>query len=392
MKTPWLIGYLLVLSLASGAARAENRFAFVVGNDAYVNVDPLKKAVNDARSVGRSLQQLGFKVTLGENLDWRNFVQKFSAFENSIQPGDTAFLFYAGHAVEIDGANFLVPTDAPRVAAQEQQSLLRDLTISTDNLIQRLKARGTRIQIIVLDACRDNPFRLNNGRSVGGLRGLARTSIPGGVFIIYSADFGESAMDRLSDSDTNANSVFTRSFLPLLEDPGNSLVAVAKQTRAKVKGLASTVGQTQSPAYYDGVDGDIFLSRQTSQASPPPAIQIPPPVVLPPPPRVPGPLASAPNEPIPPPPAPAPVSRSSADFVFANSDSVLLTRAMLSNLSPDQLRIARNEIYARRGRFFRDPALAAHFQRFSWYRPYAWEVPLNAVEKANVSLIASLER
>ncbi|CAN7718195.1 caspase family protein [Bradyrhizobium sp. LjRoot220] len=391
MKTSWFIGFILVLSLTAGAARAENRFAFVVGNDAYVNVDPLKKAVNDARSVGRSLQQLGFQVTLGENLGWRDFVQKFSSFENSIQPGDTAFLFYAGHAVEIDGANFLVPTDAPRVAAQEQQSLLRDLTISTDNLIQRLKSRGTRIQIIVLDACRDNPFRLTNGRSVGGLRGLARTSIPGGVFIIYSADFGESAMDRLSDSDTNANSVFTRSFLPLLEDPGNSLVAVAKQTRAKVKGLASTVGQTQSPAYYDGVDGDIFLSRQASQATTPP-IQIPPPVAQPEKPRVPGPVASATNESIPPPPAPAPTSRSAQDFMFANSDSVLLTRAMLINLSPDQLRIARNEIYARRGRFFRDPALSAHFKRFGWYRPYAWEVPLNAVEKANVSLIASLER
>ena len=65
---------------------------------------------------------------------------------------------------------------------------------------------------------------------------------------------------------------------------------------------------------------------------------------------------------------------------------------MLANLSPAQLRIARNEIYARRGRFFRDAGLAEHFKRFAWYRPYAWEVPLNAVEKANVSLLQSAER
>ncbi len=65
---------------------------------------------------------------------------------------------------------------------------------------------------------------------------------------------------------------------------------------------------------------------------------------------------------------------------------------MLLNLSPAQLRIARNEIFARRGRFFRDPALAEYFRRFSWYRPYAWDVPLNAVEQANVALIASVER
>ena len=65
---------------------------------------------------------------------------------------------------------------------------------------------------------------------------------------------------------------------------------------------------------------------------------------------------------------------------------------MLRDLSAAQLRIARNEIYARRGRFFRDPALAQYFGRFSWYHPYTWEVPLNAIEKANVELIAAAER
>ena len=65
---------------------------------------------------------------------------------------------------------------------------------------------------------------------------------------------------------------------------------------------------------------------------------------------------------------------------------------MLRALTPAQLRLARNEIYARRGRFFRDPALAEYFGRFAWYRPYAWDVPLNAVEQANISLIGSMER
>ena len=82
----------------------------------------------------------------------------------------------------------------------------------------------------------------------------------------------------------------------------------------------------------------------------------------------------------------------SQDFVFADSDRVRLTRDVVARLSPAQLRIARNEIYARRGRYFRDPALAAYFGRFSWYRPYTWDVPLNAIEQANVGLIASFER
>ena len=214
MKAMLVIGLAIVVSLASGATHAQNRLAFVVGNDAYRNVSPLQKAINDARAVGRSLQQLGFRVTLGENLSWREYVEKFSAFENSIQPGDTAFLFYSGHGVEIDGANFLIPIDAPKVAP-EQQSLLKDVSISTDNMIQRIKSRGTRTQIIVLDACRENPFRQSNGRSVGGARGLAGTQVPGGVFMIYSAGLGQVALDRLSDNDANPNSIFTRSFLPL---------------------------------------------------------------------------------------------------------------------------------------------------------------------------------
>lgn len=390
MKTPWLIGLVTILSLVAGAAGAESRLAFVVGNDAYRSVNPLQKAVNDARAVGRGLQQLGFQVTLGENLAWRDYVEKFSSFENSIQPGDIAFLFYSGHGVEIDGANYLIPVDAPKVAP-EQQSLLKDVSISTDNLIQRLKARGTRTQIIVLDACRENPFRQSNGRSVGGARGLAGARLPGGVFMIYSAGVGEVALDRLSDNDTNPNSVFTRSFLPLLRKPENSLIVVAKQTRAEVKSLASSIGQTQSPAYYDEIDGEIFLAKGAASTSP-----LPPPSIEPEKPRIvtapPAPPAGIP--PVPPPRAPSPpaVATPARDFIFPDSDRVRLTREVLLNLSPAQLRIARNEIYARRGRFFRDPALAEYFRRFGWYRPYAWDVPLNAVEQSNVALIASIER
>jgi hypothetical protein len=385
MKASWAISIVMLVVLGAGAANAENRLAFVVGNDAYRNVNPLQKAVNDARSVSRGLQQLGFRVTLAENLGWRDYVEKFAAFEALIQPGDTAFLFYSGHGVEIDGANYLIPVDAPKVAP-EQQSLLKDVSISTDNLIQRLKGRGTRTQIIVLDACRENPFRQSNGRSVGGARGLGGARLPGGVFMIYSAGVGETALDRLSDSDSNPNSVFTRSFLPLLEDPANSLISVAKQTRAKVKLLASSIGQTQSPAYYDEIDGEIFLAKGT--------VPVAAPAFEPDRPRPANtPMASATDDP----PArlavpPTPAIPSMGGFIFSDSDRVRLTRPMLRDLSPAQLRIARNEIYARRGRFFRDPSLAQHFSRFSWYHPHSWEVPLNAVEKANVDLIAAAER
>lgn len=371
----------ILLVAALSPAAAENRVAFVVGNDAYQNVDPLKKAVNDARAVAQGLQQLGFRVTLGENLTRRDFIERFNTFETSVRTGDTAFVFYSGHGVELDGANYLIPTDAPKVAPQ-QQSLLKDESISTDNLIQRLKARGTKSQIVVLDACRENPFRQAGGRSVGGTRGLAPTQTPGGVFVIYSAGVGEVALDRLSDNDAEPNSIFTRSFLPLLTDPSQSLVSVAKETRLRVKSLAATIGATQSPAYYDEIDGDLYLAR-TDTATAAPVVPLPPRTVTPPPVMPPTNLAKSLN---PPPRGPE------YGNIFATSDRVRLTPDMLRGLNRDQLRLARNEIYARRGRFFRDQQLAAYFSRFDWYKPYAWEVPLSPIEQANVNLIASMER
>jgi Caspase domain/YARHG domain len=364
-------------------AQAQNRLAFIVGNDSYQNIDALKKAVNDARAMAQGLQRLGFQVVLGENLKRREFIERFNTFENSVRAGDTVFLFYSGHGVEVDGANYLIPTDAPRVAPQ-QQSLLKDESISTDNMIQRLKARGPKSQIIVLDACRENPFRQAGGRSVGGARGLAPTQTPGGVFVIYSAGVGEVALDRLSDNDADPNSVFTRSFLPLLTDPAQSLVSVAKETRLRVKSLASTIGMTQSPAYYDEIDGDLFLARTgTAVATSAPIVPEPPRMVVPSPATPPTNLAKGLNEP----------SRGAEyGYIFANSDRVRLTPDMLHGLTRDQLRLARNEIYARRGRFFRDQQLATYFSRFDWYKPHAWDVPLNPIEQANVNLIASMER
>lgn len=247
------------LLIAAWPAAAQNRLAFVVGNDAYRGLEPLKKAVNDARSIAATLQKLGFEVTLGENLARREFVARFSEFESRVQPGDFAFLFYSGHGVELNGANYLIPVDMPKIAPN-QQTLLRDEAISSENLIYRLKERGTRAQVLVLDACRENPFRDTKGRSIGGQRGLAHMPAPGGVFVIYSAGVGEAALDRLSDNDADPNSVFTRSFIPLLQNTSLPMVTIAKQTRARVKSLADTIGQIQSPAYYDEVDGDLFLA------------------------------------------------------------------------------------------------------------------------------------
>lgn len=109
--------------------------------------------------------------------------------------------------------------------------------------------------MIILDACRDNPFAEGGVRSIGGSRGLARVDAPEGTFVMYSAGAGQTALDRLSDNDADANSVFTRSLIPLITTPGLGMQEVALKVRERVVELANSVGHRQTPAYYDQLLG-----------------------------------------------------------------------------------------------------------------------------------------
>src|SRR5947207_5156348 len=107
-------GLVAALMMLAAPAHAEKRVALVIGNNDYKNVPKLQKAVNDARTMGDTLKQLGFSVMVAENQTRQAFSQTLLAFDNAVEPGDTAFFFYAGHGFEIAGQNFLLPTDVPR--------------------------------------------------------------------------------------------------------------------------------------------------------------------------------------------------------------------------------------------------------------------------------------
>jgi hypothetical protein len=132
-------------------AHAEKRVALVIGNNDYKNVPKLQKAVNDARTMGDTLKQLGFSVMVAENQTRQAFSQTLLAFDNAIEPGDTAFFFYAGHGFEIAGQNFLLPTDVP-AATEGQEELVRDASILADRIIERLQNKKARTSILVFDA------------------------------------------------------------------------------------------------------------------------------------------------------------------------------------------------------------------------------------------------
>ncbi|AOF88471.1 caspase family protein [Sinorhizobium sp. RAC02] len=244
---------------------AAKRVALVIGNDAYEAVPQLQKAVNDARAVAQSLARLDFAVDLGENLTRRQINAKFADFVEHISPGDTAFFFFAGHGVAIDGQNILLPIDIPD---SSNAGLVRDEAHVVDDLLARVQGKGAAVSFFVLDACRNNPFASKGGRSVGATRGLQVVAPPTGTFVLMSAGAGQEALDRLGDNDANPNSIFTRTLLPLLQRPGMSHIALAKAVQSEVEATAKTVGRKQQPAFYDQITGEIVLLPGGSQATP----------------------------------------------------------------------------------------------------------------------------
>ncbi|MEA2897530.1 MAG: hypothetical protein QOJ84_3145 [Bradyrhizobium sp.] len=291
----WLpIRLMALLSIAAALltqaspAHAEKRVALVIGNNDYRYVPKLQKAVNDARTMGDTLKQLGFSVMVAENQTRQAFSQTLLAFDATIQPGDTAFFFFAGHGFEIAGQNYLLPTDVP-AATEGQEELVRDASILADRVVSRLQNRGARSSILVFDACRNNPFERRGTRAMAGGGGLApMTQLPEGVFSVFSAGPRQTALDRLSDNDDNPNSVFTRIFARELLKPGDNLVQVAQRTRRVVSEMADTVHHKQIPVYFDQMVDDVFLNgaakaqaEATKPAEPPVKIAALPPVSVP---------------------------------------------------------------------------------------------------------------
>jgi uncharacterized caspase-like protein len=255
-------------TMLAAPAYGEKRVALVIGNNDYKNVPRLQKAVNDARTMGDALKQLGFTVMVAENQTRQAFSQSLLAFDKAVDKGDTAFFFYAGHGFEIAGQNFLLPTDVP-AATEGQEELVRDASILADRIIERLQNKGARTAILVFDACRNNPFERSGTRAVAGSGGLApMTQLPEGVFSIFSAGPRQTALDRLSNNDDNPNSVFTRTFAKELTQPGVNLVQVAQRTRRLVSEMAETVSHKQIPVYFDQMVDDVFLNGAAGKAQP----------------------------------------------------------------------------------------------------------------------------
>lgn len=262
-------------SLLGADADAANKWALVIGNDVYVNLGPrnqLQKARNDATAMKRALEKAGFSVMLGLDQKRGDINWKLQQLANQIQPGDVVAFFFAGHGVEIGGTNYLLPSDIPAVKSG-QETYLRAEAINFNDVLELVQYNGARVGLFVLDACRDNPFTDDTGRSLGGRRGLSRVNPPEGTLILYSAAAGQTALDRLGNNDPDPNSVFTRSLLPLISDPDLELTSLTKQLRQRVVSLARSVGHDQRPAVYNEIIGDFCLSGNCRAGAQSPSFQ-----------------------------------------------------------------------------------------------------------------------
>ena len=253
------IGLVAGLVTASEAP-AQTRRALVVGVNDYQNVPRLAKAVGDAQALKTSLEKLGFSVDLLVNPDRRAFNLGVSAFTAKLRPGDVALFHFSGHGVSLDGENFLLPIDVPKPGGADKE-VLKAESFGLSSLVERIRASNARTTILILDACRDNPYATAGTRSTGGRGGLVSVQPPkgpGGIFILYSAGYGQTAADRLADNDPEPTSVYTRTLLRKIGVEGKAITDLAREVREDVEALASTIRHEQRPAYYDELSGPPF--------------------------------------------------------------------------------------------------------------------------------------
>lgn len=269
------IAAIVLFCTPHNAALAAKRIALVIGNNAYSEVPRLEKAAGDARAIAAALQGLDFDVMTVIDADRSRMARALVDFETRVSPGDTALFFFAGHGVALDGGNYLMPTDVPDVT-EARRNLLRSEGFLADDISERLRERGAATTVMILDACRNNPFRAGPGRSIGQSRGLQRMDTRRGLFVMFSAGAGQEALDRLGPDDAHPNSVFTRLFVDLVKRPDLDLIDVAKELQIEVPKLAQSVGHEQLPAYYDQIPGRIFLARTAAQSPSPSRPKDPP--------------------------------------------------------------------------------------------------------------------
>jgi hypothetical protein len=245
-------------SLGAQATREEPRLALVIGNSTYPE-SPLRNPVNDVRAMAKTLRELGFTVLAHENANKRTMETVIIEFGRRLAEGGVGFFYYAGHGLQVRGHNYLVPIDAEI----DSEAITRVAAVDVDLLLEQMAEAKNRVNIVILDACRNNPFER---RLRGASRGLAAVDAARGTLVAYATAPGSVAADG-----DGANGLYTEELLQALRVPGLKVEEVFKRVRI---GVAERSKGAQTPWESSSLTGDLVVNvtvNVTTAALPAPA-------------------------------------------------------------------------------------------------------------------------
>jgi hypothetical protein len=241
--------------LSTSPARAEKRVALVIGNSAYKNVTALDNPTKDAALMADTLSGLGFTLVGGKaqlNLDKSAMDNAVQNFGRQVQGADVALFYYAGHGVQVAGSNYLVPVNANPTREADVDFQMLDANL----VLRQMQDAGTKLNLVILDACRNNPFGGRGLRSADG--GLAQMRAPGGTLISYATQPGAVAQDG-----SDGHSPYTRALAATLKQPGLDVFQTFNRVGLAVQ--RDTGGSQQPWVSSSPIDGTFYFVAPASQ-------------------------------------------------------------------------------------------------------------------------------
>ena len=249
----WAAGLFALLSAAPAAA--EKRVALVIGNSAYQNVPPLDNPVKDARLMADTLSGLGFILVGGGaqlDLDKPALDRVVQSFGREVMGADVALFYYAGHGVQVGGQNYLVPVGANPTREADVEFQMLDV----GTVLRQMQGSGTRLNLVILDACRNNPFGGRGLRATGG--GLAQMQAPDGTLIAYATQPGNVAQDG-----HDGHSPYTKALAATIKQPGLEIFQAFNDVGLAVK--RDTGGAQQPWLSSSPIEGQFYFVPSASQ-------------------------------------------------------------------------------------------------------------------------------
>lgn len=253
----WLL--LAVLSVLAPLAMAqpasESRLALIIGNASY-QVSPLRNPVNDARLMEAALRDAGFRVFRAENATRREMQRMIRDFGELLKrEGGVGLFYFSGHGLQVKGANYLVPVDAD-IRAEDEVAFD---SVDAQSVLEKMESAGNRMNLLILDACRSNPFA-SAGRAA--TRGLAQMNAPSGTLVAYATAPGTVALDG-----AGTNSPYTHHLARAIRQPGMPVEEVFKQVRSAVR---RDTNNAQTPWENTALEGQFYFRAATQVAAPAP--------------------------------------------------------------------------------------------------------------------------